>query len=210
MSDSQRTLAYPHRRNDCDCCREFDADMAVDYDQLGGGHLRWCHRCAGQLLAQLVLTGHTVIVRPLNDPDNSTTRTPAKPRKARRKPAAVAKDDTKRDDDAPQWTVDLAEEILRLALPTGSVFLRALIDEGGTATAVRLKELTGSTALHYMTLTLNMAARKLMDGRHLGSRRHLAHPLRNPTNPRHPAVHSYALPAELVPIFDQALHRLGR
>jgi hypothetical protein len=27
----QAALAYPHRRNDCDCCAAFDADMAAHY-----------------------------------------------------------------------------------------------------------------------------------------------------------------------------------
>jgi hypothetical protein len=116
---------YPHGRDDCDSCGEFDADMAAHYDGLTGRDPRWCHRCAGQLLTRLVLTGQTVSIYPLDGPV----------------PTSIT-------DDAPVvWTVDLAEEVLRLALPSGSVLLRALVDEGGTATVERLKALTTSDAL---------------------------------------------------------------
>lgn len=47
-------LPYPHERNDCAGCRERDADMAATYPGLVGGPLRWCQRCAGPALAQLV------------------------------------------------------------------------------------------------------------------------------------------------------------
>lgn len=142
-------------------------------------------RCAAQpadapLLARLVSKGHTVTVVSL-------------------------------DVDLPKhaaWSDELAEEVLRRALPSGSTFLRALIDEGGTATAARLKELTGSNTLQYMQLTLNAAARKVygrrMPGRNLVKSRY------DPEQPRKQVVHDYVLDAELVPIFDEALHRLGR
>lgn len=182
---------YPHSRNDCDCCREFDADMAARYDGLAGRDLRWCQRCAGQMLTQLVLTGLTVSVHSLDGLADDASAS------------------GERGAEVP-WTVDAAEQVLRLALPPGSVFLRALIDEGGTATVERLKERTGSNALHYMTLTLNHAARKLADGRRLEKHRYLAAPRRDPENPRKHAVHAYELPADLVPIFDEALRRLGR
>jgi hypothetical protein len=63
------------------------------------------------------------------------------------------------------WTVDLAEELLRLATPASSRFVRGLVDEGGTATAARLKELTGVDALQYMALSLNSALRKVSGSR---------------------------------------------
>jgi len=113
------------------------------------------------------------------------------------------------DPDSEHWTVDLAEELLRLAQPSGSTFLRALIDEGGTATAERLRELTGADALQYMTLSLNSALRKMSGPRRMLGRQ-LAKPRQNAQNPRHPGVYDYTLPGELVPIFDEALHRLGR
>lgn len=106
------------------------------------------------------------------------------------------------------WAVDLAEQALRLALPSGLVFLRALIDEGGTATAARLKDLTGSGTLHRMTQTLNGAAKKAAGRRSLGGYRHLAHPRRDPNNPRKATIYDYELPDDLVPIFDDALRRL--
>jgi len=59
---------YPHSRDDCDGCGEFDADMAAHYDGLTGHDPRWCHRCAGQLLTRLVLTGQTVSIYPLGGP----------------------------------------------------------------------------------------------------------------------------------------------
>jgi hypothetical protein len=196
--------AYPHTRNDCDSCRAFDADMAVHYDQTGHGRdVRWCQRCAGSLLARLALTGHTATVRPLDDPAAGDTTAPP--------PAAGNEGGTDNGQDAAHaqgvtWTVDLAEKVLRQALPSGSVFLRALVDEGGTATAERLKELTGTDALHYMTLTLNGATKKLTGNRRL----RLAQPRHNPQNPRKEAVYEYVLPVDLLPVFDEALRRLGR
>lgn len=113
--------------------------------------------------------------------------------------------------DAPSWTVDLAEEILREALPKGSTFLRALVDEGGTATAARLKELTNSDALHYMTLTLTSAARKVLSNRNFSlAHRHFFRGRRDPSNPSSATVYDYVLPSELVPVFDEALRRLDR
>jgi hypothetical protein len=119
---------YPHRRNDCYCCGEFDADMAVRYESLAAD-IRWCQRCAGAQLARLVSVGHTVAVRSLDASDV--------------KVACQARD--------ASWTIDLAEEILRKALPSASVFLRALISEGGRATAQRLRELTSGNELRAMT-----------------------------------------------------------
>jgi hypothetical protein len=188
---------YPHSRNDCYCCREFDADMTAHYEHLTGADLRWCHRCAGIQLARLVSAGHVVTVRSLSAADaDGTTAVPR-----RGQPNGHA--------DEPQWTVDLAEQVLRHAIPSASTFLRALIDEGGKATVQRLKELTNGAELRYMTLSLNTAARKIA-GEQLYPQRYLALPGRDPENPRRQAVHDYQLPAQLVPIFDEALGRLGR
>jgi len=111
----------------------------------------------------------------------------------------------------PQWTVELAEQVLRHAQPAGSTLLRALIDEGGSATADRLRELTGERRLQYMTLTLNNAARKVSGHRRFrDDGRHLARPRRDPDNPRDHTVRAYDIDPELVPIFDEALRRLGR
>jgi hypothetical protein len=60
-----------------------------------------------------------------------------------------------------------------------------------------------------MTLSLNTAARRLA-GAQLAPHRFLALPGRDPDNPRKQAVHDYELPSQLVPIFDEALRRLGR
>lgn len=115
------------------------------------------------------------------------------------------------DGDTPKWTVDIAEEILREALPTGSTFLRALVNEGGTATADRLKELTNSNALQHMTRTLSVAARKILSKRQIDiAPRDIFRPRRDPNNPRHAKIYDYVMLSELVPVFDEALRRLGR
>jgi hypothetical protein len=58
-------------------------------------------------------------------------------------------------------------------------------------------------------VSLNTAARRLAREQ-LAPHRFLAIPGRDPDNPRRPAVHDYELPTQLVPIFDEALRRLGR
>lgn len=57
-------LPYPHARNDCDGCRERDAEMRAHYEGLQGRDLRWCQRCAGSAMEGLVLMGLTVTVTP--------------------------------------------------------------------------------------------------------------------------------------------------
>jgi hypothetical protein len=97
-----------------------------------------------------------------------------------------------------QWNVDVAEQILRQALPSGSAFLRALIDEGGTATVTRLLELIGQPRLNHMTLTLNTAARHVLGDRHTpdGARLRIAVPRPDPALPRSTRVHDHTLPTE--------------
>lgn len=113
----------------------------------------------------------------------------------------------------PRWDVDLAELILRRARPVGSVFLRALVDQGGTATAEKLREMTGLDALNQATRTLTEAARAVFSegdphrrGRY---RRHFFAARTHPDQPRG-RVYDYRLPEELVPLFADALTRLGR
>ena len=110
----------------------------------------------------------------------------------------------------PAWSADLAEQILRRAKPFGLVFLRALIDEGGTATAERLRTLTGQQALHYAGVSLTAAARKVLSEHHPGGARwrHFYAARPHPDG-RSRNVHDYHLPDELVPLFDEALCRLG-
>lgn len=61
-------LPYPHERNDCDGCRERDADMRATYtDRRGNGGLQgrallWCNACAGPALAQIVMSGNIATV----------------------------------------------------------------------------------------------------------------------------------------------------
>jgi hypothetical protein len=65
------STAYPHEHDDCDSCRAFDADLLVDVldqDGVPGQNSRWCKRCAGPLLARLVLQGSTAVVAALNAP----------------------------------------------------------------------------------------------------------------------------------------------
>jgi hypothetical protein len=61
-------LAYPHQRNDCDVCREFDADMVASavyppgQMEMSSRPQRLCSRCAGAVLAMQVLYGGRVTV----------------------------------------------------------------------------------------------------------------------------------------------------
>jgi hypothetical protein len=147
--------------------------------------LRWCYRCAGQLLAQLTVHGHTVTVHPLEDVQAARG-------------------------DGPQWTVDIAEQVLRRAQPGGSTFLRALIDEGGTATADRLRQLIGTDGLRHLTQSLNAAARHVFGRQQPGWRPQIATPRQDPDNPRTARVYDYTMSDDLVTIFDEALRRLDR
>lgn len=109
----------------------------------------------------------------------------------------------------PTWTVDLAEQILRRARPTGATFLRALIDEGGSATAELLRQRTGLPALNHATQTLTTAAahvlsRQFSDGRRW---RHFFTARPHPNRPRGP-VYDYHLPDSLIAPFSEALERL--
>jgi hypothetical protein len=125
--------------------------------------------------------------------------------------ATPAPDDDEVGVSGLDWTVDRAVQMLRQAQPAGSVFLRALVDEGGHATAARLRELTGVDRLNPMTSTLNAATRKVFGARRLAyDDRHLARPGKPPEDPRAAAVHDYTLPEQLVPILDEALRQLGR
>lgn len=201
------TRAYPHSRDDCESCSAYDADLTADVLDDEGEVVqrsRWCERCAGPLLARLVLQGQTTIVGPGIGP------IPAPP------PRENVADEVRRrranGQQFTEWTVEFAEQVLRLARPSASDFLRALIEEGGQADVDTLKRRTGSDALHYMTLTLNTAARSLWVGPVPGggTRLFVARPLHDPDNPRDKKVRGYALPAEHVPIWDEALTRLGR
>lgn len=157
---------------------------------------RWCGPCGGGQLADLVAGDHVVTV--------TTT--------GRSAPAAEAVELAGEIGiaDLP-WTVNYATELLRYARPGGLAFARALVDEGGTATAARLREVIGVDALHPLTATLNAAVRTAVDRRRLRYQdRHLAKPQPPPDNPRSKTVHSYVFPPELVPILDQALTALGR
>lgn len=112
---------------------------------------------------------------------------------------------------APVWTVELAEEILRNALPTASTLLRALIEEGGTATAEQLRSRLGIQRLSPMRQTLSTAAARVFSRRGFDrSYRHVVQARPDPNNPRSGGVHEYVLPAPLVPVFDQALRQLNR
>jgi hypothetical protein len=186
----------------CDECGVSEAVLSAHYPGIRARPPRWCGPCCGQLLAGLVARGQVVTVTGivLDDGYAGTGRN--------RGPVEL--DDEVGVTDLA-WTVDLAIEVLRYAKPGGLVFARALVDEGGTATADRLREITGEPALHYMTGTLNAALRTVTGRRRLRySDRHLAKPLPPPDNPRRKIVHSYELPQHLVPILDEALTALGQ
>lgn len=156
---------------------------------------RWCPSCAGLALTELVAGGVVVTVTGL-----TTTGL-----------AAASVHDTEVGVGGLEWSVERAVQVLRLAQPDGSTFLRALVDEGGHATAARLREITGFARLNPMTQTLNSAVRRVFDVRRLAFHdRHLARPGNDPDKPRAPSVHDYTLPAHLVPILDEALRQLGR
>lgn len=110
-----------------------------------------------------------------------------------------------------EWTVELAEDVVRQAKVNGRVFLRALVDEGGTATADRLREITGIEGLHRATQTLSSAASKALKAK-LGDEgrrwRHFFERRAHPDERRAGRVHSYHLPEKLVPCFDEALKRV--
>jgi len=88
----------------------------------------------------------------------------------------------------------------------------------GTVASPRLPARKGILALrhtHPTTLIggsrLNNAARKVSGHRRFrDGGRHLARPRRDPDNPCDHTVRAYDIDPELVPIFDEALRRLGR
>ncbi|WP_141974942.1 hypothetical protein [Saccharothrix saharensis] len=207
---------YPHAHDDCDSCGQFDADMAVHHRHPNGADQRLCQRCAGPVLTRLVLTGHTLTVRALDHDDRIDQGTPGTGHDAvdgHPDPTTLSHERIEpRHVEGVLWTVELAEQALRGARPAGSTFLRVLIDQGGTATAARLRELTGQHNLHHMTLTVNTSARRVLGGRQDGSgeRLRVAIPRPDPNAPRSQTVHDYTLPEDLVPILDAALRRIGR
>lgn len=171
---------YPHSRDDCDSCRSFDADMRATYPELGPGKdVLWCQRCAGQILTKLVQDGISVTVY---SPDG-------------REP--------------PAWTVELAEEVLRGAKPIGSQLLRAVIDEGGTASVERLREVLGVQELQRATLTLNQAARRTVDGAQRWTMLIKGRFLVAPRKGTRGKVYGYTMAKDVIPTFDQALRRLA-
>jgi hypothetical protein len=100
---------------------------------------------------------------------------------------------------------DLAERILRKATPDASRLLRALIDEGGTATAEKLKALTDTTKLGPKVLG-NTAGRYFRVPFHDDNWRLVESYRRAGLN-----VYEYTvLQKEQIPVFEQALRRLGR
>jgi hypothetical protein len=110
---------------------------------------------------------------------------------------------------ASEWTVDVAEDVLRYTRPSGRTFLRALVAEHGRATPARLRELTGMEHLHHGLQTVNNAARKVVASGLLGDHgRRLVLSAQDPANPRHPNVHEYVLPGQLVPLFAEAFDRI--
>lgn len=112
---------------------------------------------------------------------------------------------------APVWTVELAEEILRDALPTASSFLRAVIEAGGTATAEQLRTRLGTPRLSPMRQTLGSATARVFSRRGIDrAYRQVVQTRPDPDNPRQGSVHEYVLPAPLVPVFDKALRQLNR
>lgn len=112
-----------------------------------------------------------------------------------------------------EWTTDLAERVLRGARSTGSTFLRALIDEGGTATAETLRERTGFDALNHATQSLTTSAKRVLTqhlGEYAGHWRHFFTERPHPRSGRGGRVYDYHLPDPPLRYFKEALTRLGR
>lgn len=210
------TTAYPHLLDDCDSCRAFDADLTIDVLDTDGVRVqrsRWCEHCAGPLMAKLVLQSYTLAVAAPDAPRQPETPVLRVVREPCEESAAAVVRRRRAEGKTPStWTVDYAEEVLRHAQPSASTLLRALVDEGGSATAARLKELTGQDRLNPMMQTLNGAARRLWIGPLPDdeTRLFIAQPRRDPAHPRVDKVHSYELRAEHVALWDEALRRLGR
>lgn len=179
--------SYPHQFDDCDGCREFDADMRAELDA-DQGALRWCHRCAGGLLRTLTGAGIVVTVRALVRPVEPAAETPDEPHD-------------------PGWTVDLAVEVLQAATPQATQLVRALVEHEGSAPARTLRELLG-VPVGPVTKSLNTAARRLWEGERLAARISVATPRR--AGNLGTAVEAYELPAQTVPIWAKALSRLDR
>lgn len=203
-------MPYPHERDDCDACERYDADMIVTVDDTDDGDQRWCQHCAGALLSRLVLLDHTAVVRPLDSERPRLTVVPdvpasTSPQDFSQRTLSVAPAVN------PGWTVDLAEEALRLSKPHAAVFLRALVDEGGKATAARLRELTSLQELNRSSGSVNASARKLWRGFDKavwpGNRPYAVLARRDPKNLSDPRTHSYELPETAVSIWDAALKR---
>jgi hypothetical protein len=117
---------YPHARDDCDSCAQFDADIAVRHERLDGPDQRLCQRRAGPVLTRLVRTGHTITVRAfeLTDEDGHVDG-PGRPELA--SAVSTVEEVEPRHVEGVVWTVELAELVLWGALLSGSVFLRALL-----------------------------------------------------------------------------------
>lgn len=178
----------------CDACGADAAVLAAHYPGIRARPPRWCASCGGRRLAELVDDGQVVTVTAV--------------------PTPAAGDVIELDGEVGvttlPWTAELATEVLRYARPPGVAFARALVDAGGAATAAQLREATGLAALNHATGTLNAAVRTVAGRRRLRFEdRHLAKPLPPPDDPRRKVVHSYELPAVLVPVLDDALTALG-
>ena len=180
--------SYPHRYNDCGECQRYDADLRVELDA-DTDAARWCEHCAGKLLKALTRAGMVATVRSVPRPAEPAAETVETP--------AVVHD--------PGWTVDLAIEALTTAVPGASALVRALVDEGGSATAVRLKELLKVEQLSPITRSLNTAARNIWRGEGLTIRVYVAMPQRDPDQPSKDVVHSYELADGTTEIWKRAL-----
>ena len=196
---------YPHSRDDCDSCRRYDADMAVDVlpdeatGDTGSREGRWCSRCAGPLLTRLVLTGRTPMVSPPDAPLDLDE-------------LAAAEEWRRTTGLGPtSWTTEFAVEVLRDSTDAGARLVRALVDAGGTATADQLREVTGVQKLHSMGQSVNQAVRRRWRGPlPNGERLYVVRSHPAPGRPRESKVHSYELlPAGQVTIWAEALARLG-
>ncbi|MEU0502033.1 hypothetical protein [Nocardia sp. NPDC005998] len=108
------------------------------------------------------------------------------------------------DEDEFVWDDELIEQVLRNLGPAGRRWIRALVAEGGSATPVRIKEITGAKALGGMVTTMRRATH--------GISRAVPPPrlieTRKSDDPQNPVILEYYLVKGTLPLIVAALERI--
>jgi hypothetical protein len=129
----------------CDACGISEAVLAAHYPSIRARPPHWCGPCGGQALTDLVTDGQTITITSTATSDTASAAPVVDPRATA---TPTGQNDSEVGITDLPWTVEYAVELLRYARPGGLAFARALVDEGGTATAARLREVIGVTALN--------------------------------------------------------------